>query len=51
MTGPLFDVALNTGLTETQLRDLTAVLRACLGHERGDRAAEILDHVFAAHWG
>jgi alkylhydroperoxidase/carboxymuconolactone decarboxylase family protein YurZ len=42
-----FGIALNTGLTETHLRDLIAVLRTRIGHEQGDRAAETLDNVLA----
>jgi 4-carboxymuconolactone decarboxylase len=38
-------IALNTGLTETHLRDLTAVLGTRIGHDHGGRAAEILDKV------
>lgn len=40
-----FRIALNTGLTETQLRDLVTYLRACAGPRQSDRAAEILEEV------
>jgi 4-carboxymuconolactone decarboxylase len=42
-----FGIALNTGLTQAQLRGLIAVLRGRLGQDQGDRAAEILDKVLA----
>ncbi len=42
-----FGIALNTGLTEAQLRDLIAVVRARIGEDRGDRATEILGEVLA----
>jgi 4-carboxymuconolactone decarboxylase len=42
-----FGIALNTGLTEAQLRGLIAVLRGRLGQDQGDRAAGILDKVLA----
>jgi 4-carboxymuconolactone decarboxylase len=40
-----FGIALNTGLTETQLRGLITVVRARIGQDQGDRATEILDNV------
>jgi 4-carboxymuconolactone decarboxylase len=42
-----FGIALNTGLTETHLRGLVAVLRARIGQDHGNRAAEVLDNVLA----
>jgi alkylhydroperoxidase/carboxymuconolactone decarboxylase family protein YurZ len=42
-----FGIALNTGLTEAQLRDLIAYLRPDLGPDKSSRAAEILDQVAA----
>jgi 4-carboxymuconolactone decarboxylase len=42
-----FGIALNTGLTETQLRGLITVVRARIGQEQGHRATEILDNVLA----
>jgi alkylhydroperoxidase/carboxymuconolactone decarboxylase family protein YurZ len=43
-----FGIALNTGLTETNLRDLVAVLRARVGQAQADRATAILDKVLMA---
>jgi len=43
----IFRIALNTGLTEPQLRDLITHLHACIGPDRSDRAAAILDQVLA----
>ncbi|HEY0534198.1 MAG TPA: carboxymuconolactone decarboxylase family protein [Actinoplanes sp.] len=42
-----FGIALNTGLTETQLRDLIIDLRADIGPDKSDRAAETLHRVAA----
>jgi alkylhydroperoxidase/carboxymuconolactone decarboxylase family protein YurZ len=42
-----FGIALNTGLTEAQLRGLIAVVRARIGQDQGDRSTEILDKVLA----
>jgi alkylhydroperoxidase/carboxymuconolactone decarboxylase family protein YurZ len=42
-----FRIALNTGLAETHLRGLITVLCTRIGHDQGDRAAEILDKVLA----
>lgn len=42
-----FGIALNTGLTDTQLRDLITVLRTRIGHDQAERAADILDKVLA----
>ena len=41
-------IALNTGLTDTQLRGLIGVLYARVGTDQADRAAKILDEVLAA---
>jgi len=43
-----FGIALNTGLTEAQLRDLITYLRTCVGPDQSGRAAAILDQVLAA---
>jgi 4-carboxymuconolactone decarboxylase len=43
-----FGIALNTGLTEPQLRDLITYLCACIGPDQSGRAAAILDKVLAA---
>ena len=43
-----FGIALNTGLTETQLRDLIIYLHARIGPDQSGRAAQILDTVLAA---
>jgi alkylhydroperoxidase/carboxymuconolactone decarboxylase family protein YurZ len=40
-------IALNTGLTETNLRDLVAVLCARVGRAQADRATTMLDKVLA----
>jgi 4-carboxymuconolactone decarboxylase len=42
-----FGIALNTGLTETQLRDLIIDLRADIGPDKSGRAAETLHRVAA----
>jgi 4-carboxymuconolactone decarboxylase len=41
------DIALNTGVTETELHALVAVLRSGVGQEQADRAAAIVDQVLA----
>jgi alkylhydroperoxidase/carboxymuconolactone decarboxylase family protein YurZ len=43
-----FGIALNTGLTETHLRDLVAVVRDRVGQTQADRAGANLDKVLAA---
>jgi alkylhydroperoxidase/carboxymuconolactone decarboxylase family protein YurZ len=40
-------IALNTGVTETELRALVSVLRVQVGQEQADRAAAIVDKVLA----
>ena len=40
-----FGIALNTGLTEAQLRGLVQVIRTEVGQQQGDAAATILDDV------
>jgi 4-carboxymuconolactone decarboxylase len=40
-----FNIGLNTGLTEAQLRGLVQVLRAEVGQQQGDAAEKILDQV------
>jgi alkylhydroperoxidase/carboxymuconolactone decarboxylase family protein YurZ len=42
-----FGIALNTGLTETQLRDLITDLRAAIGPDKSDRAEKTLHRVAA----
>jgi 4-carboxymuconolactone decarboxylase len=42
-----FGIALNAGLTPAELHGLVAVVRARIGREQGERAAEILDKVLA----
>jgi 4-carboxymuconolactone decarboxylase len=44
-------IALNTGLTETDLRSLVTVLHTCVGKAPGDRADEILDELLATRRG
>jgi 4-carboxymuconolactone decarboxylase len=43
-----FGIALNTGLTEPQLRDLITYLSACIGPDQSGPAAAILDKALAA---
>jgi 4-carboxymuconolactone decarboxylase len=40
-------IAMNTGLTEAQLRDLITHLHACAGPDRSGRAAQLLDQALA----
>jgi 4-carboxymuconolactone decarboxylase len=40
-------IALNTGLTEANLRGLVSVLQARIGQARADRARDVLDEVLA----
>lgn len=42
-----FNVGLNTGLTETQLKNLISVLRAKVGKKEADNASEILGKVLS----
>jgi len=42
-----FNVGLNTGLTEAQLKDLISVLRARVGKKEADNAGEILGKVLS----
>jgi 4-carboxymuconolactone decarboxylase len=42
-----FGIALNTGLTEAQLRGLITVVRARIGHDHGERSTDVLDKVLA----
>jgi len=42
-------VALNTGLTEANLRGLVSVLQARIGQARADRARDVLDEVLATN--
>ncbi|ULQ60440.1 cupin domain-containing protein [Brucepastera parasyntrophica] len=41
------NIALNTGITESQLREVTAVIRETLGKQVGDNAASVLGEVLA----